>query len=51
MTDLFHGAKKAHYRLSMDFFGIPFNLLLDFPGGVSSKEPTCQCRKCKKPGF
>ena len=22
-----------------------------FPGGASSKEPTCQCRKCKRWGF
>ena len=25
--------------------------LLGFPGGVSSKEPACQCRKCKRCGF
>ena len=22
-----------------------------FPGGASGKESTCQCRRCKKPGF
>ena len=22
-----------------------------FPGGGSGKEPTCQCRKCKRRGF
>ena len=22
-----------------------------FPGGASGKEPTCQCRSCKKHGF
>ena len=22
-----------------------------FPGGTSGKEPTCQCRRCKRPGF
>ena len=23
----------------------------DFPGGTSGKEPTCQCRRLKRPGF
>ena len=22
-----------------------------FPGGISGKEPTCQCRRCKRWGF
>ena len=51
MTDLFHGAKKAHYQVEHGFLGSPFNLLLDFSGDASSKEPTCQCRRCKRPGF
>ena len=25
--------------------------LLGFPGGSSDKEPTCQCRRYKRPGF
>ena len=25
--------------------------LMRFPGGASSKEPTCQCRRCKGHGF
>ena len=24
---------------------------MGFPGGTSSKEPTCQCRRCKRHGF
>ena len=24
---------------------------LGLPGGAVGKEPTCQCRKCKRPGF
>ena len=24
---------------------------LGFPGGTSGKEPTCQCRRCKRHGF
>ena len=24
---------------------------LGFPGGASGKEPTCQCRRCKRHGF
>ena len=27
--------------------GLP-RWLLDFPGGASGKEPTCQCRRCKR---
>ena len=23
----------------------------DFPGGTSGKEPTCQCRRCRRHGF
>ena len=25
--------------------------MLGFPGGASGKEPTCQCRRCKRSGF
>ena len=25
--------------------------VLGFPGGSSCKEPLCQCRRCKRPGF
>ena len=25
--------------------------VVGFPGGISGKEPTCQCRRCKKHGF
>ena len=25
--------------------------VLSFPGGVSGKEPACQCRRCKRHGF
>jgi len=24
---------------------------MDFPGGASGKEPTCQCRRCKRYRF
>ena len=24
---------------------------MDFPGGTSGKEPSCQCKRCKKCGF
>ena len=24
---------------------------MGFPGGASGKEPVCQCRRCKRPGF
>jgi len=27
------------------------NHIKGFPGGASGKEPTCQCRRCKRPGF
>ena len=26
-------------------------ICMGFPGGTSGKEPACQCRKCKRPGF
>ena len=26
-------------------------IIFVFPGGASGKEPTCQCRKCKRHGF
>ena len=26
-------------------------IVLGFPGGGSGKEPTCQCRRCKKGGL
>ena len=26
-------------------------ILSGFPGGASSKEPACQCRRCKRNGF
>ena len=37
----------------LDFFfvGVTVYNSLDFPGGVSGKEPACQCRKPKKQGF
>ena len=28
-----------------------FSTLWDFPGGASGKEPSCQCRRCKRRGF
>ena len=31
--------------------GATFQLLSLVPGGDSGKEPTCQCRKCKRYGF
>ena len=27
------------------------NTGISFPGGANGKEPACQCRRCKKPGF
>ena len=30
---------------------LPTQLFMGFPGGSDSKEPTCQCRRCKKHGF
>ena len=24
---------------------------MDFPGGTIGKEPICQCKRCKRPGF
>ena len=28
-----------------------YNHIWGFPGGTSGKEPTCQCRRCKRHGF
>ena len=40
-------------RLHTECFYIKFYIkfYLAFPGGTSGKEPTCQCRRCKKRGF
>ena len=27
------------------------SIINGLPGGTSHKEPTCQCRRCKRPGF
>ena len=37
----------------LDFFfvGVTVYNSLDFPGGISGKEPACRCRKPKKQGF
>ena len=44
-----HGVAKSWTQLSHWTELIHF--LLRFPGGTSGKEPACQCRKCKRPGF
>ena len=38
------------HRVSTEFERV-FSLEQGFPGGISGKEPTCQCRRCKKHGF
>ena len=39
--------------IPVDTKGLLFleNTFLDFPGDTSGKEPTCQCRRHKRPGF
>jgi len=37
------GGERAFYIL------MPSKLA--FPGGAGGKEPTCQCRRCKRSGF
>ena len=35
----------------IDFLKSVLAYHVGFPGGMSSKEPTCQCRRCKRRGF
>ena len=37
-----------HYSGSINH---SYNHIGGFPGGTSGKEPTCQCRRCKRHGF
>jgi len=32
-------------------FNMKYTYILGFPGGTSGKEPTCQCRSCKRCRF
>ena len=34
---------------SFDLWGL--GAVLGFPGGISGKEPACQCRRCERHGF
>ena len=39
-------------RIGHDWAACTFtHLVRGFPGGTSGKEPTCQCRSCKRCGF
>ena len=38
----------SHYSGSINR---SYNHIWGFPGGTSGKEPTCQCRRCKRHGF
>ena len=44
---------EAAFPVSPSLAGesLPLNHLGSDPGGIIGKEPACQCRKCKKPGF
>ena len=35
----------------VDIFGLIWLSLWGFPGGTGAKEPTCHCRRHKRPGF
>ena len=41
ISELLRGEKQS----------VQAKVLLGFPGGASSKESACQCRRCKRPGF
>ena len=43
-----HGVARSQTRLSNFSF---HRETKGFPGGASGKEPACQCRRPKKPGF
>ena len=32
-------------------FNMKYKYILGFPGGTNGKEPTCQCRRCKRRRF
>ena len=38
-------------QLYFDFFKCRYRPHWGFPGGTNGKEPTCQCRRCKRLGF
>ena len=44
---LFQSEKLSNQNHRTDSTSCDFNA----PGGTSGKEPTCQCRRCKRPGF
>ena len=49
-----HNYFKRVMRMSRSQIWIKFGLLhinMGFPGGASGKEPTCQCRRCKRCRF
>ena len=42
---------KINKLVLKNYYQLKSTLYLGFPGGASSKEPTCQCMKCKRYGF
>ena len=46
-----HNIKLQLYSVQSSGFQYIQNVVQGFPGGTSSKEPTCQCRRCKGCGF
>ena len=43
--------KLREYMLRVLFSSFYLYEKMGFPGGTSGKEPTCQCRRCKRCGF
>ena len=46
-----HENSKMIVLWYFDIFENIVNVFWDFPGGASSKEPACKCRRCKRHGF
>ena len=40
-----------YIKLIFIFYTFIYSFVQGFPGGASGKEPACQCRRCKRPGF
>ena len=51
LTFLVAEKKSRAGWISHSFYLTKLPLLRGFPGGTSGKEPSCQCRKCKRLGF
>ena len=47
----FSTLESVFYLKVLYFNFILIQLSMGFPGGVSSKEPACQCRRHKRHGF